>query len=268
MNSLYGLFNLNIELSDRCNKNCSFCGRRKRERENPNIKLYYGDIEFSLLEKISKEVPPNIIVQFHNNGECSLYPKLKEAIQLFKGEGRITNFVTNGKLIIEKSDEIIDNLDTISISIIQGDPEWEEQYILIEKFLELKKDKKPFTTLRFVGKVDESRYGEFSLLKVRRVLHDPNGSINYKKSPTIPEHGICEDFLHHLAINRFGQVSTCVRFDKDGELVLGNSKYYTLQELWSCEKRLEMKKLHVEGKRHLIPYCGNKCHFYGVPTGY
>jgi 2-iminoacetate synthase ThiH len=46
MTNLNGLFNINVELTDRCNKTCWICGRRKRERENPDLKLYYGDMDF------------------------------------------------------------------------------------------------------------------------------------------------------------------------------------------------------------------------------
>jgi MoaA/NifB/PqqE/SkfB family radical SAM enzyme len=262
--SLDGLANINIELTDRCQKNCWMCGRRKRERENPEIKSSYGNMDFNLVELISVQVPSGIIIQFHNNGEGLLYPWFGKTVKLFRK--CITNIVTNGILLVEKANEIVENLDTISISIIENDDAWQEQLTTIEKFLELKGDKKPFTTLRFVGKIDESRYDHLDLLKVRRVLHDPTGSVNYKKKVTIPEHGICEDMLHHLAINKLGDVSLCVRFDPNRELVLGNIKEYSLDELWNSEKRLQIKKLHVQGKRKLVQYCGNKCDFYGVAT--
>ena len=47
------------------------------------------------------------MVQLHNNGEALLYPRFGEAAKLFKNQ--ITNIVTNGKLLVEKSEDIIDN---------------------------------------------------------------------------------------------------------------------------------------------------------------
>jgi radical SAM protein with 4Fe4S-binding SPASM domain len=241
------------------------CGRRERDRLYQDLE--YGDMDFALVEKISQEVPPGIVVQFHNNGEGLLYPRFGEAVALFKSKGCITNIVTNGKLLVAKAQEIIDNLDTISISVFEKDTEAEEQYQLIGEFLRLKRDHKPFTTLRLIGEVDPDPYQKFKALIIRRILHSPRGSFEYrKKNPTIPEIGICLDFLNHLAIDWRGNVSVCVRFDPQGELVLGNIGQESLEELWNGRKRREMMALHVAGRRHEIPFCG-QCEFWGVPTG-
>jgi len=261
-----GLANINVELTSRCNKECWMCGRRERDRLYKD--LQYGDMDFELVKLIASQAPQGIVIQLHNNGEPLLYPEFGKAVALFGQNGCITNIVTNGKLLLEKADEVIDNIDTLSISVIEKDTDADEQYKIIEEFLKLKADKKPFTTLRFVGKVNEKRYEKFKVLKINRLLHAPAGSCNYRgKNPTIPEVGICLDFLNHLAIDVNGDVSVCVRFDPHRELVLGNIKDQDLSGLWNCPKRMEMKKLHVAGKRKQIPYCGNKCEFWGVPTG-
>ena len=263
--ALHGLANINLELTSRCNKACWMCGRRERDRLYRDLE--YGDMDFELVAEVARQVPPGIVVQFHNNGEGLLYPRFGDAVVLFKKQGCITNIVTNGKLLVEKAQEIIDNLDTISISVFENDPDAEEQYGLIAEFLRLKGERKPFTTLRFIGEVDQARYQKFNALIIRRILHAPRGSFYYqKKNPTIPEIGICLDFLNHLAISRRGDVSVCVRFDPLGELVLGNLSRRSLEELWNCEKRREMLVLHVAGRRGEIPFC-QKCEFWGVPTG-
>ena len=91
-----GLSTVNIELTSRCNKSCWCCGRRKIDKDYPEIAMNYGDMDFELVKKIEKQLPNDIVIQFHNNGEPMLYPRLKEALQLFKG--RIRQFDTNGKL--------------------------------------------------------------------------------------------------------------------------------------------------------------------------
>ena len=80
---LNGLFHIHLELSSKCNKSCKICGRRKIDREYPEIKTNYGFMDFRLLKKISKEIPKNIIISFHNNGEPMIYPNLKESLSLF-----------------------------------------------------------------------------------------------------------------------------------------------------------------------------------------
>jgi radical SAM protein with 4Fe4S-binding SPASM domain len=260
-----GLTNVNVEITSRCNKDCWICGRRERDRLYKDLE--YGDMDFELVKKIAQELPSGVVVQLHNNGEALLYPIFKEAVLLFKDKGMITNIVTNGELIVKKADEIINNLDTMSISVFENDPEADEQYKLIVEFLKIKGDKPPFTSLRFVGRVDEEKYKDIDILKIRRLLHSPRGSFDYKrKNPTIPEIGICLDFLNHLAIARNGDVSVCVRFDPHRELVLGNVKDNRLIDLWYSEKKMKMLELHVAGRRKDIPFC-NRCHYWGVPTG-
>ena len=263
-NSLNGLGNINIELTSRCDKSCWMCGRRKVEKEFPELALEYGDIDFDLLENISKQLPSNIVVQLHNNGESLLYPRFGDAVRLFNKQ--ITNIVTNGKLLIEKADEIIDNLDTIAISIIENDPEADDQYTIIEKFLKIKGNKKPFPILRINGLVKLERYKKLGLIMATRILHSPLGSFNYKKNPTIPEIGICLDFLHHLSINNKGEVSICVRFDPERLGVIGDAKEKSLKEIWDSPKRMKWLEYHRQGRRDKVPLC-SYCHFWGVPTG-
>ncbi len=262
--NLYGLGCINVELTSRCNKKCWICGRRKVDKEYPEFAINYGDMDFDLACTIAAQLPPNIVVQFHRDGEALLYPRFGEAVSLFKNQ--IKNIVTNGKLIVEKADEIIDNLDTISISVFEGDDEAEEQFKLIKEFLRIKGDRKPYTSLRLIGNVDQSRYKESNVLIIKRVLHAQMGSFNYrKKDPTIPEIGICRDFLHHLCVNREGKVSICVRFDPKGLGVIGNINEQPLEEIWNSKRRMEWLEYHKQGRRDKIPLC-SYCHFWGVPT--
>ena len=261
--NLAGLASVNIELTSRCNKSCWMCGRRKIEGSDKAIK--YGDMDFNLVKKIAKQLPSNISVQFHRDGEPLLYPNFGRAIKLFNNQ--ITNVVTNGKLLLEKFDEIVGNLDTIAISVFEGDTEQEEQLEIIKKFLARKKDKKPFVNIKLVGNVNSEKYQNLGTLVIRRVLHNPLGNFDYqKKEPTIPEIGICMDFLRHLCINREGKVSICVRFDPEGMGVIGDANKESLLGVWNSPKRLRWLGLHKQGKREQIPLCG-KCQYWGVPTG-
>lgn len=263
MYNLNGLAVINVELVSKCNKNCWMCGRRERER------LYgdqnYGFMGFDLIHIIADQIPPGIMVQLHRDGEPLLYNEFGSAVRLFKH--CITNVVTNGKLLVDKADEIINNLDSITISIIQDDDTNEKyfQMMQIEKFLELKGSKKPFTILRYLGDVDRKPYEKFNLFSVNRTLHLAKGSVGYKKPPVIPEYAMCMDLFSHLAIDRFGDVSMCVRFDPEGELILGNVSHSSIERLWNCEKRKHYIEKFVEGKRNELPYCGNKCDYWGVP---
>jgi len=265
MSELYGFTTVNVELADLCNKDCWMCGRRKVDRDYAHLSPDYGMIDFSLLELIAEQLPPDIIVQLHNNGEPTLYPRLGDAIKLF--DKQITNFVTNGKLLLRKADQIINNLDTMAISIFENDTEADQQFEIIKKFLAIKGDRKPNTLLRINGDVKNlQRYDQFGLTYATRYIHAPEGSFNYKRDPTVPETGLCQDFLHHPAINKDGEVSICVRFDPNRLGVLGNIKEQTLEEIWNGPKRRQWFDAHVQGHREQVPLCRN-CHYWGVPTG-
>jgi radical SAM protein with 4Fe4S-binding SPASM domain len=239
------------------------CGRRMVDREYPNLAIDYGDMDFKLLEMIAPQIHPGIVVQFHRDGEALLYPEFGRAMRLFPNN--IRNIVTNGKLLVQKADEIIGNLETMSISVFGNDEEADEQKELLEEFLKIKKERKPYVTLRLIGDIDSSPYDKYNLQIIRRVLHSPMGSFGYvKRKPVIPEIGICWDFLNHPCVNRKGDFSICVRFDPSGIGILGNLSNESLHDMWNSERRTAWKKCHIEGRRNDVPLC-EKCEYWGVP---
>ena len=263
--SLNGLTNVNIELTSRCNKGdgtpgsgCWMCGRRKVERDYPEL-AKWGDMDYELVKSIALQLPSDITIQFHDNGEPLLYPRLGEALSLFQGNLRCLD--TNGKLLIEKAEEIIGNLDTITVSTFEGDIEGDEQREIVREFQKIKGNRKPRIIIRQLGNVSHL-YPEY--LIARRQFHSPMGSYEYQKPPTIPEIGICLEALSHLAIKRDGAVSMCVRFDPMGEGVIGNACDTPLNEIWEGLPRKLALGYHITGERHLIPLCG-KCEYWGIP---
>ena len=262
--SFSGLSCVHLELSNRCNKDCWMCGRRKIDRDYPEIAINYGDMNFAIVRKISEQLPPGVVIQFHNNGEPLLYPRFGEAVNLFKNQIKCVD--TNAKLIVEKAEEIIDNLDTITISIIENDSEGDEQYELVKRFVEMKGKKKPNIIYRCLGDVNTARWKALDGILVTRILHNPLGSFKYSKNPTVPEIGICLEILNHMAINRLGKVSICVRFDPKGFGIIGDAKRQNLADIWNGPKRRRWVQYHIQGRRDKVPLC-NCCDFWGVPTG-
>jgi radical SAM protein with 4Fe4S-binding SPASM domain len=240
------------------------CGRRKAEKTGI---IYNSEMDFSLLQDIAKQIPEGVLIQFHWNGDPLLYSRLGEALDLF--DMQIKCFDTNGKLLMQKYYEIVDKLDTITISTFENDPEWEEQYQILKQFIDKKGNKKPNVVIRCLGEIDPDRrklYEETGCVIANRILHSPMGSFNYTKKTVIPEHGICLEMLFHPAININGDISICVRFDPDKIGVLGNIKENSLIEIWNGDKRREWLQYHIQNKRDKIPLC-KKCEFYGIPRG-
>jgi len=258
-----GLCNVNIELTSRCNKSCWMCGRRKIEHSR-KYNVTYGDMAWELVEKIHEQLPYGITVQLHNNGEPLLYESLKAAIMLL-GTHRLTSFNTNGLLLMERADDIIGNLDTMAISIIQDDQQANEQLDIIRRFMALKGDRKPLVVFRCLGTVDTGPYAEMGLV-AKRILHSPMGSFDYEAPVTLPETGVCLDLLHHLTIDRYGRVFPCVRFDPAAEGVIGDIHDETLAEIWNGPKRQVRIQWHLNGSRIHLPVC-KLCDYWGIPRG-
>jgi len=269
--SLNGLSTINIELTSICNFSCEMCGRRKIEREYPEIARSYGHMDFELLKKIEPQIPPGTLVQFHNNGDPLEYPRLGEALKLFEGRIRCFNTKGGNQLNLKKED-IVGNLEVLTISVIQKENGKEDiiNYLsLLEFITSLPKDEKPRVVLRMLGNISDKRmdmYKKMNIPIVKRILHSPMGSFDYEKKITRPEYDICLDMLTHPAIDRHGNVSICVRFDPDGIGRLGSLNDKTLEEIWNGDKRKEWLKKHIDGNRNDVPLC-SKCHYYGVPRG-
>ena len=264
MAEVNGLGFLNIELTSRCNKSCFCCGRRKIEKEFPSL-AQWGDMPYEMVGEIANQVPKGIVIQFHNNGEPTLYPHLGNALYLFPANIRCFN--TNGKLLLAKADEIINNLETLTVSVVEGDSEQEEQYEITREFILLKRDRKPSMVFRCLGRIENmERWRKLEGIVATRILHRPEGSFGYEKSITIPEVGFCIEIMSHLAIDRYGNISLCVRFDPQGDLRLGNIKEITLEEAWSSEKRRYYIARHIEQRRSELPGC-QRCEYWGVPRG-
>ena len=256
---LNGLATINIELTSRCNKACAMCGRRKIEREYPEL-AKWGDMDYALLQTIEKQIPQDIVVQFHNNGEPTLYPRLGDALRLFKG--RVRCFNTNGKLLVEKADEIIENMETITVSVVQDDPDFDEQVRIVNEFKRIKGDRLPNIIYRPLGNT-HARFEDGEIV-AKRILHSPMGSFDYEKEPVVPEIGVCLDFLHHPAIDRYGDVSFCVRFDPHREGVMGDLNKDSLDKIWNSSLRQYYLDKHIRGLRRHVPLCC-KCEYWGCP---
>jgi hypothetical protein len=262
MGSLNGLACINIELTSRCNKHCWCCGRRKIEREYPEIE--WGDMPYEMVEEIATMVTPGVVVQFHNNGDPLLYPDLGRALDCYKSNIRCFN--SNGKLLLDRLDEIVGKLETLTISVIQDDPEGEEQYGIVREFIRVQAGRSPRLIFRLLGRVDRGRWEALPGTVVTRVLHAPEGSFGYVKPVTVPEIGVCLDLLSHLAIDRFGNISLCVRFDPEGHLRIGNIATMTLEQAWYSAWREGYIQAHLAGLRKTLPGCKD-CDYWGVPRG-
>lgn len=238
---------INVELTDRCNKNCWCCTRKKDMN---------GDMPLEMVARIAKELPSGVVVHLHMNGEPLVYPYFKDAVSLFYRQ--YVHLTTNGKLLVKKREEVED-VDTVAISVVEDDPESDEQYAIIEEWFRLPRQ---LTVIKIVGEVDPKRYEKFGAPIVKRSIRDRN--YKRKTPPVIPEIGVCHDLLYKPAINRLGEISICVRDDPKRLGVLGNVRD-GVRNVIDGHKRTEWIAAHFIGRRDFVPLCEG-CEYYGIPS--
>jgi len=254
------MFNwLNIELTNRCNKSCSFCGRAKKRKAGV---LDLGDMDFELYKDIIAQIEPETIIQFHKNGEPLLYEKIGDAINLAYSKNMIINIVTNGILLMDRIKEL-KQATTICVSVIEDDI---KQFETIKEFI-AHTDVPVF--IKFLGNYYNPEYEKLGLKCLRRKIHHPDHDYNYqdiycKPESYISEIGICLDFLNKPSVSWNGDFCICNRFDYDGLGVLGNLNDFTIKELWTSNKRYLWLMCHKNNRRDLVPLC-KTCQYWGNP---
>ena len=251
------LFNwLTVELTNRCNKSCPFCGRVKA-RKDESMEL--GDMSLELLNDILIQFDGEI-VQFSKDGEPLLYEHIWSVGQMCRPF--VSNIVTNGKLLWEKRDALVDNFTSITVSVYEDD---EEQFENIKHFIEYKREN-PLVFVKFLGDYYNAEYEKLGIHILKRSLHNPNGDNNYAQSkPPVPEIGVCIDFLSKPSIDWQGNMYVCNRFDPNRMGVIGNCHEQSIRDIWESLPRRKMRHFHTKGMRAEIPFCAT-CEYWGIAT--
>ncbi len=97
------------------------------------------DMDIDLVYKIIYQIPKGIIIHFHSNGEPLLYNELFSVLSW--SYKQIRHFDTNGKLLLERINDIIDNCECITISTFPNDSEADIKFEDVKEFLEIKGDR-------------------------------------------------------------------------------------------------------------------------------
>lgn len=261
---LAGLSQVNIELTARCNARCSWCGHQN-PTHNPDI-ANAGDIDFDLLHHIAEQIPIGIVVQFHRDGEPTLYPRLGAALRMF--EGCIRSIVTNGINLGERAEEIIGNCEAVCVSISPGLAHEPEQLRALNHFLRAQDGRLPRVILKLLGDVpaDIEALARRGVSVIRRRLHAPQRNVAYRGgSPEGWEHGLCTDLLSHPSIDWRGDLFLCNRLDPTGVRRLGSLREKSLAELWNGPERAAVIRAHIEGRAESVPQCVG-CEYRGLPA--
>lgn len=250
-----------LEITNVCNMNCSFCVGTGRKKQFMTVE------DFTVL---ASEIRPHTdFLYFHLMGEPTLHPHLKELLEV----ARIMDFkviiTTNGTLLSEVGDVLLNSecLFKISISLHSFEANSginEDEYFNgCFDFADKASRKDIITVFRLWNDGGMESLNE-KILSMLRIHFDGEWTENTKgtrirkklfietgkkfewplHSKTVSEKITCYGLKDHVGILCDGSVVPCC-MDYDGNAVLGNLFENSLESILSSEKALHIKK-HLE----------------------
>lgn len=286
---------VNIEISNICNLQCSFC---------PEVVRTKKLMDEAVFEKIIKEVAPlTDQVCFHLMGEPLVHPKLERFIEICTAEKVPVNFVSNGVLLTDKRAELLlspivrqVNFSLHSFNDNFPDQDHTQYLEKIFKFTELAFERRPDLYLNFrlwnLPRADElenpvqqknramlaaveKRFGvelssrldaDFNVrlqksynVKNRLYLHfDTEFVWPSLDLPTLGVKGTCKGLINHFGVLAEGTVVPCC-LDKEAKIPLGNVLEQTIPEILDSPRAKEILKGFRE--RRLVEELCQKCQY-------
>jgi len=278
-----------MEVTNRCNADCVYCGRQWA----PPPK----DMDLDLFQRIVDECPEAKIVQTQGFGEPLLYPHIIEAVKYAAKKGKQTKFYTNGSLLTEEmSRELIKaGLGRLIISVddrtkkgyesIRRGLSWEPLLENIRVFHEIrekahKSDPKkfrrrsPYTTIRMCKtRENASQINVSKAFWKKRVDHvaihpevDIPSPMELRETPYVNGAPInCKQPYQFLSVKSNGDLVMCCR-DWFGVYVTANLHNRGVQEAYRSAEFEKIRESHKTGVN--IPHLCHICKTGRIPTRY
>ncbi|MEG2378648.1 MAG: radical SAM protein [Bacilli bacterium] len=267
-----------VEITNICNKSCTFCSVSKRPKEEMSLELFK-----KTLEEIKNYTN---YIYLHIKGEPLLHSKFEEIIQVCDKSNINVNITTNGSLI-EKYIDVISkssSIRQINISLHSYSDIDEIKKLFHFVDLIMKNNNNIFIVYRYwtyssKDKVFEKltniisewyKLDENSILNLKNMMNfkiDNNLYINKDfefEWPSIENEtyngvGFCNGLKTHIGILSNGTVVPCC-LDAEGIISLGNIKNNDLKEIIESEKTQKIIKNFKDNKRveELCKHCSFK----------
>lgn len=285
-----------LDPSDLCNFQCKFCPTGNRnliKKANRYPHLMDFDLYKKIIDDLCKFPKPVKVLRFYKDGEPLLHPRFADMIRYAKERKCALQLdtTTNASLLNpEKNLEIIDaGLDKIFISVEGLTEEAYKNFAgykldfdkfveNIRHFYEHRKNCHVFVKIvgdELTGKEKQRFFDIFGDISDRIFIeHVAPCWPNFEMKDVIPnsEFGIygqkikevkvCPYIFYSLSINSDGKVSLCF-LDWSRELIVGDMKTQSFNDIWNGEVLFEYRKMHLLKKRkeHFIcSVCGQLSH--------
>ena len=247
-----------VEITNICNRNCSFCPGTKRETDSMSLEKFSHILES--LQGVTKHL------YFHIMGEPLIHPNLRQFIKMAKKAGFHPMITTNGTLLASHGHELIqEGVYKINISVHSFEEGTEEAYHTYIKqcaeFADLASKAGILVVLRLWNNgYDNGRNADIERLLYeyfpqdwqygkRGITIQKNLFLEYGERFSWPdmeaeEEGndvFCYGLKDHFGILCDGTVIPCC-LDHEGDIALGNIFVQDLSEILESKRALAMKQ--------------------------
>ena len=265
-----------IEITNRCNLNCSFCGKNKRD---------YRDMSLSEFELVINKIKRYTdYIYLHVKGEPLLYDNLDSLLSICDNTNIKVNITTNGVFLKEKLSVLMNHFCIRQINISLHSENNKKNYFLdvfssgkilsTKMFIsyriwDLKEYKLNKKSTEIVNKIIE--FYNLSPVIVDKLYNDKNIKIasntfvNKENIFTWPDvdndilvDGFCYGLKTHIAILSNGDIVPCC-LDANGEIKLGNIFEDSLDDVLNGDIYKSLLKSFKDNKA-LHPLC-KSCNF-------
>ena len=265
-----------IEITNRCNLNCSFCGKNKRDYRDMSL------LEFKLvINKIKKYTD---YIYLHVKGEPLLYSNLDSLLSICDNTNIKVNITTNGVFLKEKLSVLMNHFCIRQINISLHSENNKKNY-----FLDVFSSGKVLSTKMFISyriwDLEEYKLNKKSTEIVNKIIEFYNLSpvivdklyndknikiasntfVNKENIFTWPDvdndilvDGFCYGLKTHIAILSNGDIVPCC-LDANGEIKLGNIFEDSLDDVLNGDIYKSLLKSFKDNKA-IHPLC-KSCNF-------
>lgn len=281
---------LNIEPTNICNLDCSFCPVKKTNRAKGFVKLgFYKKV----IDQISQQKRLKVL-WLNKDGEPLLHPQIDELISYAKKKkvaDRIEIY-SNGilldksmvqKLIKAELDSLVISLDASNrkaFKRLKRKDLYNQIITNINNFLRTRKKlktKRPLVSAKIVDLGNDKEIVRFKKIWQNKVddiiiqpLHSWEGSLentaDFQSSVPKSKRYPCNLPWLAPAINWDGTlVPCCVNFKKN-ELIMGDLKKQSLKEIWQGNKFKKLRQAHLDQDFSQWPTCSHCQYWQQLPN--
>ena len=259
---------VDIETANTCNMNCPMCYR--------DMMKEVGQMDFDLFTKIVDECAERGVysIRLSWRGESLTHPRIKDMIAYAAKRVKNVSTLTNAFYIDEDIiDCIVKNgLSYLAVSfdgirenynLIRHPARFEDSYEKLQQLRDKKQQagaSRPQVRLCTIWPaIREAPQDYYETMKPVSDYMVSNPYINFKGEMKIKPDFICQYPWERLVVAFNGKTQCCTGWNAT-DIILGNAKDKTLEEMWHSSKMQELRKMHAGGRRLEVASCAECRH--------